>query len=107
MRERRPLPLPTHQSRFSIITAHHRHRASLRQPLATSTYEAITCVIVHESGSLHIGIDDRTAHEAKASLLEILRERITFQTRGRNLGPACPPIDFRLPANEAPHIAVE
>jgi len=47
-------------------------RAHMRQPLRTSAQEAIRRVIVHQPGGLHIGIDDRAADKAEATILEIL-----------------------------------
>ena len=41
--------------------------------LATSTYEAISRVIVHQPNRLHVGIDDRAADKPETTLLEILR----------------------------------
>lgn len=47
--------------------------------------EAIGRMIVHQSGGLHVGIDDRTADKSESALLEILGQRVALRARGRNL----------------------
>ena len=79
----------------------------MRQLLACSSYEAIGCVIVHQSGGLHVGIDDCAADKPESTLLEILRQRVAFWARGRNLRHACPAIHFRFTPDELPNVAIE
>ena len=43
------------------------------------TSKTVDRVIDHEPDRLHVGIEDRAAHEAKAALLQVLREGIAFR----------------------------
>lgn len=45
----------------------------MRQLLACSSHEAISRMIIYQSGGLHVGIDDGASDKSKTALLEILR----------------------------------
>src|SRR6266850_1701051 len=79
----------------------------MHQPLATSTQEAISRVIVHEPNRLHVGIGDRAADKPETTLLEILRQCIADRARRWHLSHPAPAIHDRFPSHELPDVAIE
>ena len=75
--------------------------------LAYSSYEAIGRMIVNQPYRLHVGIDDGASDKSETTLLEILRQRVAFWARGRNLRHTRPAIHFRFPINKLPDVAIE
>src|SRR5467141_3397157 len=77
------------------------------QQLTTCTYEAISRVIVHQSGGLQVGIDDRAADKPETTLLEILRQCIADRARRRHLSHLGPAVHDRCASHELPDVAIE
>jgi hypothetical protein len=89
-----------------IVPPSHRPIVLLVQ-LAFHMPIAMHQVIVHQSGGLHVGVDDRAPHEFEPALFEILAQRVGFFACGGELIHSSPTIDLGLAADEAPDVLGE
>ena len=64
-------------------------------------------VIVHHADGLHEGVADGRADEVEAAFLEVLRERVRFESGSRDLGQTLPVVDPGRAADELPDVGVE
>src|SRR5436190_21747787 len=64
-------------------------------------------MIVDEARSLHESVDDRRADEAKAALLQILRQGVGYRCAGGHGFQRSTPMLERRAAHEGPDITVE
>src|ERR1700704_553214 len=69
--------------------------------------ETLNEMIVHQSSSLHVRIDDRRADETESPPLEILAECLGFGRSRRDLCRSFPAIEFGLPADEPPAVGIK
>src|ERR1700688_2411994 len=64
-------------------------------------------MIVDHASSLHEGIANRGANEAKTAPLQVLAQSVRFGGRGGQALRTAPPVYFGLAANEAPDVPVK
>src|SRR4051812_38864072 len=69
--------------------------------------EAADEVVVDQPRRLHQSVADRRTDERKATLLEILADRIGEWGAGRDLTQASPGVPDRVTVNELPDVGVE
>src|SRR3989338_11611583 len=69
--------------------------------------EAISRVVVHHAGRLHVGVADGAAGEFEAAPFQFLSHRLRFRRACRNFGEAAPGVLSWLAINEAPDEGIE